>query len=104
MFIKGILGFLGLVEVLKRPAIRKVHVADLTRPQHLAVFTQNSWLTNDGLAYRALVRQPIRRINDGKAVALATRVVLHNDRAPPIDHRLFHIDRARRCRVNRALH
>ena len=72
MLIEGVLGFLGLVEVLKGSTVGEVHVTHLARPQHLAALAQNSRLADDGLADGALVSEPVCRIDNGEAVALAT--------------------------------
>ena len=104
LLIEGVLGFLWLIKIFKRPAVGEVHIADLARAQHFAVFAENSRLTNDRLAHRTLMSQPIGRIDNGKAVPFTTGVVLHNHRAPPVDHRFFDINGARRRRVDGTLH
>ena len=48
--------------------------------------------------------QPVCRIDNGETITLTTGVILDDHRTPPINHGLFDIDWAGRCRVNCALH
>ena len=47
--------------------------------------------------------QPLLRGRDGDAVAFGAGVILDQDRSPPFDHFCFHVDRAGRGGVDRAL-
>ena len=94
-------GLLGVVVVLERPAAGEVHDA---RPRRAAARSPSSptmWHSSSGPADRAGVGQPLLGGDVGAADALGARVVLVDDRAPPLDHLALDRDRARRGGVDR---
>lgn len=44
---------------------------------------------------RAFMRQPFLRVQRGETVVFGTRIIFVNNRPPPLDHLMFHRDRAR---------
>ena len=80
------------------------HRADFARRQHRTVVVDDVDRTQQRLADRTGMGEPIGRGDVGAARAFGCGVVLVDDRTPPVEHLALGLDAARRGRVQRDLH
>ena len=96
----GLLGIVVVLEAGRAGPTPEVHHAVLADRELLAVVPTDVDLAPDGPAHRPGMGQRLLRGDPGHAHPLGARVVLVDDRAPPLDHPALHLGRARGCRVH----
>ena len=89
-------GLVGVVEVFEVEAALEVDLAGLTGRQLGAVFADDVHRTGQRTTDRARVGEPLVGGDQRRAVRFGGGVVLVDDRAPPVDHLLLDLHRARR--------
>lgn len=86
--------FSGIVEVLELDVGLEVDLTRLARGQLVAVLVEDVDRSDQRTADGARVGQPVLGRDQGEAVPFRGRVVLVDDRPPPVDHLLLDLDRA----------
>jgi hypothetical protein len=94
---------LRVVVVLELRAVGEVHQAGLAAGSS-ARFVADVQHALRGAAHRARVLQPLLRRDAAEAVVLGARVVLVDDRSPPVEHALLDLHRAGGGGMHRHLH
>uniref|UniRef100_A0A0N4ZL17 PE-PGRS family protein n=1 Tax=Parastrongyloides trichosuri TaxID=131310 RepID=A0A0N4ZL17_PARTI len=91
---------LGVAQILERLGGFEIDVADLADRQLDAVLPQNMDGAVVGPPDRAGMGQPFGRADIGRADAFTARIILVEDRPPPLDHLALDLDRAGRGGVD----
>ena len=91
--------------IFKRPLIFRIDRAFAAKWQFgLAIIRHDMDRAQHGLAHRALVRQPVSRIDEGHAIAFGACIIFLDHWPPPVNHRFLDRDWAGcRC-MDRARH
>ena len=102
MLVGGGRRLLGVVMIGERRAVREIDHAFLPDRYLVAVLVADVDHADQRAPDRALALEPFLRGDQRESVAFGAGIIFHQHRAPPGDHRLFHGNRARRRRMDRA--